>query len=143
VPCVAAFIGAPPSDRRLAVCLPGLERPAGLASWKAPGMGPTLASEFLRNLGWNGFKPDRHIQRLFSLWFPDVVEGCRERAVELAALLGTRAKDVVAFFTFSLVGHAVTPPGRTLSEVDNLVWALGAYVEKTGRESKLGYRVGG
>jgi hypothetical protein len=37
----------------------------------------------------------------------------------------------------------VTPPGRTLSEVDNLVWALGAYVEKKGRENELVYRLSG
>ncbi len=140
VPCVSAFLGHPPSDKMLAKCLPGLVRPAGLETSKAPGMGATLASEFLRNLGWSGFKPDRHIQRLFSAWFPEVVKGCHERAVELAALVGRRAKDVVAFFTFSLVGHAVTPPGRTLSEADNLVWALGAYVEKKGRESVVVYR---
>ena len=139
VPCVSAFLGHPPSDKTLAKCLPDLERPDGLETWKAPGMGATLASEFLRNLGWSSFKPDRHIQRLFSRWFPDVVDGYHERAVELSALVGTRAKDVVAFFTFSLVGHEVTPPGRTLSEADNLVWALGAYVERKGRESGVVY----
>ena len=137
-PCVAALIGAPPSDQTLARCLPGLQRP-----WKAPGMGPTLAMEFLRNLGWSGFKPDRHIQRLLGAWFPDVVAACRPRATELAGLLGTRSKDLVAFFTFCLVGQAVTPPGRTFSEADNLVWALGAYVERKGRESEMTYRVGG
>lgn len=112
-----ATVVGPPTLRRALSCEPD---------------GRTLASEFLRNLGWRGFKPDRHIQRLFSLWFPEVVKSCHERAVELAGLVGTRAKDVVAFFTFSLVGHAVTPPGRTFSEADNLVGRWGPTWRRRG-----------
>jgi hypothetical protein len=39
-----------------------------MQSLKWPGMGFALGSEFLRNLHWNGFKPDRHIKRLLSRW---------------------------------------------------------------------------
>ena len=141
VPCVAVLMGDPPSDRSWMRLFPEVIRPPSLASWKLPGMGAILASEFLRNLGWSGFKPDRHVKRLFDQWFPDVLEACRPRAHELVTLCGRNTKDAKDFLTYSLVGIAVTPTGRTYSEIDNVVWALGAYVEKKGRESGTRYRV--
>ena len=41
------------------------------ASHKLPGMGFIITNEFLRNLGWSGFKPDRHVKRLLKLWLPN------------------------------------------------------------------------
>lgn len=136
-PLVAGFLGKVTPRRRQRV-----PPPTGMASWKLPGMGPVLGSEFLRNLRWSGFKPDRHIKRLFLRWFPDVVETCLPRTYELAGLIGTAAADLREFLLFSLVGASVTPEGHTFTEVDNLVWALGAYVEKKGKESDARYRRG-
>lgn len=109
--------------------------PQGMPTWKLPGMGAVLASEFLRNLHWDAFKPDRHIKRLFARWFPAVVSSCEQRTNYLSGLLGLHAKELLEFLRYSLVGVAVTPPGTTFIEVDNLVWALGAYVEKKNKES--------
>jgi hypothetical protein len=50
-------------------------------------------------------------------------------------------RDVIEFLTYSLVGARVTPVGRTYSEVDGLVWALGSYVEKKGHESSTNFRL--
>jgi len=136
VPAVAAVLGHP--TKRMEQLWPPPDR---LRSWKTPGMGPILASEFLRNLQWSAFKPDRHIQRLFDLWFDDVVEDYEEEAVDLAAAIGSRSGSVTKFLKFSLVGLAVTPPDRSPTEVDNLVWALGSYVEKRRKESSVSYRV--
>ena len=61
VPVLAAFLGSP-SRRAKKRWLP----PSGVESWKAPGMQLALASEFLRNLHWDGFKPDRHIRRMMG-----------------------------------------------------------------------------
>jgi hypothetical protein len=119
----------------------GAEPPMGLKSWKAPGMGPIVASEFLRNLHWSAFKPDRHIQRLWDRWFPDLLPACHSRAQILSHFLGTRRADLGRFLVYSLLGIAVTPATSSFTEVDNLVWALGAYVEKKGRESTRSYRV--
>jgi hypothetical protein len=119
----------------------GAEPPRGLATWKAPGMGPILASEFLRNLHWSAFKPDRHIQRLLGRWFPDLLPRCHLRAQVLSQILGTNRADLTRFLEYSLLGIAVTPRTSSFTEVDNLVWALGAYVEKKGRESARCYRV--
>ena len=33
----------------------------------------------------------------------------------------------------------VTPKGYTFTQVDGLIWALGAYVEKKGKESNTRY----
>ncbi|MBI1381933.1 MAG: hypothetical protein GC161_12690 [Planctomycetaceae bacterium] len=135
VPAMAVVLGAPGREM-----LRRFPPPNGASTWKLAGMGPVLAAEFLRNLRWSGFKPDRHIIRLFGHWFPDVIEQMAAPALDLAKKLGTRRKDVAEFLTFSLVGAAVTPPGRSYTEVDNLVWALGAYVEKKGSESNTCYR---
>jgi len=131
----AAILGSGASGPR------GAEPPNGLSTWKAPGMGPILASEFLRNLHWSAFKPDRHIQRLLGRWFPDVLSENRERAQVLSQILGTNRTDLIRFLEYSLLGIAVTPRTSSFTEVDNLVWALGAYVERKGRESARCYRV--
>ena len=55
----------------------------GVPRKKAPGMGPVLATEFLKNLGWSGFKPDRHVKRLFLRWCPDALADHEARAREL------------------------------------------------------------
>jgi hypothetical protein len=48
-------------------------------------------------------------------------------------------KDLSTYLTYSLMGISSSPPGVTFSYVDNLVWLLGAYVEKKGRESNHTY----
>ena len=135
VPTLAAFLGDP--RKRIEEQWPP---PSGMETWKAPGMRMVLASEFLRNLHWEGFKPDRHIKRLLSRWFPDVVEKKFERADYLARrVLCCKSKEVIENIKFSLVGAAVTPKGCNCTKADNLVWALGSYVEKDKKESETVY----
>ena len=102
-------------------------------------MGYALTSEMLRNLRWDGYKVDRHIMRLLDRWVPDVVDACQGRAAELASLVGTRNQNLLEMLSFSLAGMAIAPDNVPRSHVDNLIWALGAYVEKKGRESELEY----
>jgi hypothetical protein len=130
MPVLALFFSRPPSLRWNGwSSLPLASSALGSASLKFPGMGPTLASELFRNLGWSGFKPDRHVTRLFDHWIPSVVAECQERAVRLAAYIGRRDSEAVGFLKYSLAGIAVTPEATRYSVADNLVWALGAYVE--------------
>lgn len=136
MPCLVAFMGSPPVRWPSATPPPA---PYVQRQWKLPGMGPTLGSEFFRNLGWNGFKPDRHVMRLLDRWVPDLIERERRRATTLAATVGKRDRATVAFLTYSLAGLAITPPGTPHSIADNLIWALGAYVERKGRESERAY----
>ncbi|OXM84371.1 hypothetical protein [Paenibacillus rigui] len=114
--------------------LPFQERPESL---KLHGMGYALASEFFRNLGWNGFKPDRHIKRLFAYWYNVDAMVTREEIQYYTDLIGSHNKDLADNIRYSLVGHKMTPEGVRYSEVDNLVWALGAYVLKKGKEQPL------
>ena len=131
VPVLAALLGSP-RKKLEKQCPP----PSGMESWKAPGMGMVLASEFLRNLHWAAFKPDRHINRLLERWFPEVVRKESGRAEILAReILFCGSKDVITGLNYSLAGMAVTPKDCNFTKADNLVWALGAYVEKKNRES--------
>ncbi|MGW6655596.1 hypothetical protein [Rhodococcus sp. NPDC055024] len=103
-----------------------------------PGMGYPLASEFLRNLHWNGFKPDRHVTRLLGLWVPEIRETAEEDVDRLCALIGSKDRSLNYFLRYSLVGVAVTPDGN-YSRADNLIWMLGAYLEKKNKESNVEY----
>ncbi len=134
-PMMAAFLGDPKARRQCQ-----WQPPLGMRTWKAPGMRVALASEFLRNLFWQGFKPDRHVERLFDIWFPEVKRYKKERASVLAEeILYCRSKTIVNSITVSLVGAAVTPRGISYTRADNLVWALGSYREKKGKESQEEY----
>jgi len=103
--------------------------PDGLRTWKAPGMGFPLACEFLRNLYWGTFKPDRHIQRLLGCWFWEGTADAEERAKELGKVIGSQSKGLIKPLQFSLLGMKVSPADRHINAVDNLVWVLAAYVE--------------
>ena len=103
-------------------------------------MGGVLASEFLRNLHCETYKPDRHIMRLLGSWFPDQMRDAQSQAATIASDLFGRAGRVARdFLAGTLLGIAVTPPDVAFAEADNLIWALGAYVEKKGRESTVNY----
>lgn len=103
--------------------------------YKFFGMGYILSSEFLRNLGWNGFKPDRHIKRLFDYWYDTDVIFQQTDIHFYNEMLNSRKKDLNDFIKYSLIGHQITPNHLKYSEIDNLIWAFGAYVAKKGKES--------
>jgi hypothetical protein len=140
MPTIVAFLAYPPSSR-----WPGyyVLRTTGVtddpSELKLPGMGPALGSEFFRNLGWSGFKPDRHVMRLLDRWAPEVVEAQRPVARRLAEVVGRHDRGTLDYLAYSLAGQAMTPSGTKFSVADNLVWALGAYVEKKGKESEREY----
>jgi hypothetical protein len=116
--------------------------PIGRPNSKWPGMRFALGSEFLRNLGWSGFKPDRHIKRLVKLWIPELVDdnsALHDRAIALTNIIGNRNRDLIENLVFSLAGIQISPNNYSYSETDNLIWLLGAYVEKKGRESRVRY----
>lgn len=133
--CIVGYLGKPPSKWAGAAYLAPVTREFPYRYWKTSGMGYVLASEFLRNLGWNGFKPDRHIIRLLSRWLPEQGQIVLGRVHHLVALIGCAAQPLKSYLTYSLIGNSVAPADLPLSQVDNLVWLLGAYVEKKGLES--------
>lgn len=137
--CIVGLIGNPPSRWAGVPYLELTVRSLATCHWKTNGMSYILASEFMRNLGWNGFKPDRHVVRLFSRWLPDHDQFVAVRVHRLQELIGCFAKPLRTYLTYSLVGALVAPKNLALSQVDNLVWLLGAYVEKKGQESTHQY----
>lgn len=115
---------------------------------ETPGMGYPLASEFMRNLHWSGFKPDTHIMRLFDRWFPDgrgqtVRDQVKDEVDSLCGLFGRRNKELKSKLTYSLIGIFATPPGESFWYVDSHVWLLGHYVEKKGQETETNYLIEG
>lgn len=107
-----------------------------------PGMSHALGSELLRNLHWSGFKPDIHITRLFDAWLTpselhQLVES--EGYQQLLTLVHQDNSSVRHYLLYALAGLALTPSGTRYTEADNIVWLLGYYVEKKGRESGYVY----
>lgn len=131
--CIAGLFAYPPPKWEGVKYLSS--PPQNMAELKLPGMGYALASEFLRSLGFSGFKPDRHICRLFDLWFPRPWPAEEDLADRLAGLIGVKNKDLRNYLAYSAKGISVTPDGMQHSHADNLVWLLGAYVEKRNHES--------
>lgn len=101
------------------------------------GMGYILSSEFLRNLGWNGFKPDRHIKRLFDYWYTSDASLPLEETRLYNIMLNSQKKDLNDFIKYSLIGHKITPQTLKYSEMDNLLWAFGSYLAKKGKEANF------
>ncbi len=137
--CVVGFLGYPPERWLKRAQLPDPWKARTAAQWKLPGMGYALTSEMLRNLRWDGFKVDRHIMRLLGNWVPDLVQASRPRALELAELIGTKNRSLLDVLEYSLAGMQLSPQGIPRGHVDNMIWALGAYVEKRGLETQTRY----
>jgi hypothetical protein len=131
-------------DCDLALCLVGHYADKSCSGpFKFPGMSYALASEFSKNLGWSCFKPDRHIQRLFNRWFArtsaTLIEHTKLERLESLIRAGRKSSELRSFLHFSMLGRATSPASSTLSQVDNLVWLLGKYVERKGRETSTVY----
>ncbi|KRQ24208.1 hypothetical protein AOT83_01180 [Mycobacteroides sp. H001] len=132
------------SDEKLMLCVVGhlIDEPPkrwdGPRLGKLAGMRFPLASEFFRNLGWNGFKPDRHVIRLLNRWVPNIVEQQADSVNALVSLTGRETGEVREAMKYSLAGMAISPTSN-YSRTDNLIWLLGANAEKKGRESDTRY----
>lgn len=144
--CVATYFGKEKSPREIAnSVVPQLR---GIAKW--PRMGLPLACEFLRNLGWNGFKPDRHIVRLLGGWWTVVAPDAATQMQRIGHLVGTRHRvnpaipsslsgvdDLQAQLVAALTGIAITPDDN-YTRADNLLWLLGSEVETKRSWAKTG-----
>ncbi|MEO6957305.1 MAG: hypothetical protein ABI137_11240 [Antricoccus sp.] len=107
-------------------------------------MGFTLACEFLRNLGWNGFKQDVHIKMLLGSerWLGTAQNNCfTSEATDLGDVIGSRSKEVIFNIRYRIAGLSITPDGMSASRIDNLVWLIGANIEKKNHESSTDYLI--
>jgi hypothetical protein len=90
---------------------------------KLPGMGVTLACEFLRNMGWSGFKPDRHVTEMMQIWYGDLERQNLESDIaEISRIFGRIAGSDLPLLRTSLLGARETPPGTPINQADQLVW---------------------
>lgn len=130
MPCVVSYFVNPtvrwPGNEYLtrAAVVPVAER-------KVPGMSHALGSEFLRNLGWPGFKPDVHIVGLLNTWVEhDELSALAATAgfERLLMLIKQRNQPVQNYLRYTLAGVALTPEHMTYTETDNLLWMFGHYV---------------
>lgn len=138
LPVVATVLSTAGQPRRCREALASLGAPER-KDWKLQGMGFALASEFLRNVQWRGFKPDTHVKRLFDRWLEDRLGAFEERATELAAVVGVRSKEACENIQYSLAGLSITPPGESPSKIDNLVWLVGANIETKRHSTDRNY----
>jgi hypothetical protein len=127
-----------PSQLRFLGVVARFTDPAHPHKW--PGMGFALGSEFLRNLRWNGFKPDRHIKRLLARWTKGEID-IQSAMDQLLGVIGRKDRALLDNLQWSLTGMEISPDDH-FSRLDNLIWLLGAYVERKGRESNFNYVLG-
>ncbi len=104
---------------------------AKLKQYKFPGMLVPIACEFLRNLGWDGFKPDRHINRIVALWERELRDQHGEKVDEslchLRDIIDTSSKTTLCPIKSAIYAIYATPKGVSYSETDNLLWAFVSY----------------
>ncbi|ALM19064.1 hypothetical protein [Mycobacteroides abscessus] len=140
----AASQGIDLPDEQLMLCVVGhlIDEPPkrwdGPTPGKLRGMRFALGSEFFRNLGWNGFKPDRHVIRLLDGWARPLVEEQADTAQQLARLAGRDTREVREIMRYSLAGIAISP-SINYSRTDNLIWLLGAYVATKRHTDRHGF----
>lgn len=106
--------------------------PQPLETWKLPGMGPTIASEFLRNLGFEAIKPDTHIRRLLGVWHSGFPSQATDRWHKISACVKSKSTENAEFAQFALFGHLISLPHFSLTEFDNLLWLYARYYKGTG-----------
>lgn len=93
-------------------------------SYKIAGMGIPLASEFLRNLGWTGFKPDRHVVEMLDKWYSDQEQEALigSDVASIRQIFGQIPSTDLRLLRKSLLGAKTTPPGTPINQADHLVW---------------------
>jgi|SaaInlStandDraft_7_1057024.scaffolds.fasta_scaffold01757_7 hypothetical protein len=99
-----------------------------LKPYKFHGMQVPIACEFLRNLGWSGFKPDRHVIRAIALWEAALKEkhgdAVEKAFCHLVDIVDTTSKTILCPIKSAVYAVHATPAGMDYSEADNLLWAF-------------------
>jgi hypothetical protein len=89
-------------------------------------MGFVLGSEILRNLHWNGFKPDRHIKRLLSRWTDNQIDVAASVG-RLQRIIGRKDRALSDNLKWSLIGMEITPDDQKMNFL-NLIISFGCLV---------------
>lgn len=97
------------------------------------GMGFALASEFLRNLGQPGFKPDRHIMRLLNLWQPGRAAAEKEARKILVDLFGRADAESVRLLAYCILADRFTDGCKVKTRADQIIWLYGSLTSKSAK----------
>jgi hypothetical protein len=129
------------------LCMSGIfSNPIG--SWsqtvpKFPGMRVPIACEFLRNLGWDAYKPDTHVMWAIEQWLPHLSEFEPAVAVfrdKIIDIIESRDNEILKPIEAGLYAVLSTPIGpycSTYSEADNLLWAFTRYARLESSKNQI------
>ncbi len=102
-------------------------------TYKVAGMGFAPATEFLRNLGWTGFKPDRHVISMLEKWYTNEEE---EKLIgheieNIKRGFGSIAIEDERLVRKAILGAKTTPPDMEVNQADQLIWLYRSILGKS------------
>lgn len=92
----------------------------------AIGMLVPLASEFFRNLGRPGFKPDRHIKALLTLWMPNLPQAMKRAEQLNQRHFLNRTQERVRMLAYCILGDWFTRGEEDKTRADQIIWTYGS-----------------
>jgi len=135
-PIVSQFLNLPgPEDRERG--LSNIEKTAlmaarfvdvkdGLNKKIANRMGFTLASEFFRNLGRPGFKPDIHIKALLGLWAPEYPKAMKRATLLESRYFKSKSEERKRLLAYCILADWFTTNENDKMRADQIIWLYGS-----------------
>jgi len=135
-PIVSEFLNLPgPEDHELG--LSDVEKTAliaarfvdvkdGLNKKIASRMGFTLASEFFRNLGRAGFKPDIHIKALLGLWAPEYPKAMKRATLLESRYFKSKSEERKRLLACCILADWFTGNEKDKMRADQIIWLYGS-----------------
>ena len=97
----------------------------GLNKKIASRMGFTLASEFFRNLGRPGFKPDIHIKALLGLWVPELRKTMNRAKLLESRYFTTKNGERKRLLAYCILADRFTANEKDKMRADQIIWLYG------------------
>jgi len=98
----------------------------GLNKKIASRMGLPLASEFFRNLGRPGFKPDIHIKALLGLWVPEFREAMNRAKLLESRYFTTKSGERKRLLAYCILADRFTENEKDKMRADQIIWLFGS-----------------
>lgn len=98
----------------------------GLNKKIANRMGLPLASEFFRNLGRPGFKPDIHIKALLGLWMPELRKAMNRAKWLESRYFTTKSGERKRLLAYCILADRFTENEKDKTRADQIIWLFGS-----------------
>lgn len=98
----------------------------GLNKKIASHMGFTLASEFFRNLGRPGFKPDIHIKALLGLWAPEYLKAMKRATLLESRYFKNKSEERRRLLAYCILADWFTGNEKDKMRADQIIWLYGS-----------------